>query len=843
MVERPSDKIVRLCAPAEDFDLKEKATYPNKGVSLFYTHDRCALIIDDGICDIREGERVFDYSLITCKQNEYVARYDTVFRVLEEDVATELMRLLSPATQEFDRIADVTPTADRANNASVSYLEKRFEDHWMHVYGDASAKYLTREYSIADIDGRVRYIDFLIRTRDGMIGVEENGRNFHHPQIIGKQRYRTQLAKQNSCQLAGIKLFRFSTEDLTFAEQFEDDIKTYFGANTDRFLESGMLVTRPFELYEHQADTLAEISRQRAAGTKCFLAVFPTASGKSRIVEEDIARFAPSVKDFRALILVPSRQIAQDWEARVKESLTLWADKITVATYGYIYRHYTEYDPTHFSYLVVDEAHHAVAPMLKRSIQYFDPQFLIGLTATDQRPDKKSLTEVFGAYRVGLSLEEAMARDIVAHARAFRIESNIDLSHVRINGQDYVNADLEKTLRVPSRNQLIADVLTDYFTEGAVAKLQGVVFCVNVRHATEMAKLLMEAGITAASITGTTKKADRIMEDFRAKRIRFLCSCQMISEGWDYPELGILVMARPTLSRVLYLQQLGRGLRKTPTKSDVFVIDVVDEYSAMVKPCSLHSIFHNPYYVPFGDVSKTDYHEGDVIEIAGLHEVVERIEEVDVISYAEKYEGYLSVEQLAREYFVSTGTINSWIKKGRITPTASFTFGSKRINLFSPEDVQRIREDLNIAVHNDETMRADFMAFLESRDYSLSYKMPFVLSFLDHMDPLTGCASIDEVLDDYIAFYRNRIEQGLVVDRRTCPYNENYIEDRTKMRASMLTNPFEKFERKRFIYYSKELGSISMNHALLSQLNDEDFEAIRAQMHEDLKNYYAALES
>ena len=136
---------------------------------------------------------------------------------------------------------------------------------------------------------------------------------------------------------------------------------------------------------------------------------------------------------------------------------------------------------------------------------------------------------------------------------------------------------------------------------------QGVIFCVNVIHANEMAKLLNNAGMTAASYTGQTKNSTELMEDFKQKRIRFLCACNMISEGWDYPELGILVMARPTLSKVLYLQQIGRGLRKTDVKKNVIVIDVVDEYGAMVKACNMHSIFANPYYVPFGDITKTDY--------------------------------------------------------------------------------------------------------------------------------------------------------------------------------------------------------------------------------------------
>lgn len=174
-----------------------------------------------------------------------------------------------------------------------------------------------------------------------------------------------------------------------------------------------------------------------------------------------------------------------------------------------------------------------------------------------------------------------MEEGIVAQANVYRIKINIDLSHVRFNGKDYINADLEKSIRVTSRNELIVNVLKEYFCDGEMAKRQGIIFCVNTRHTVEMEKLLNEAGISAKSYTGQTKNADQIMSDFKDKKIRFLCACNMISEGWDYPELGILVMARLTLSKVLYLQQIGRGLRKTDAKKNVFVIDMVDEYGAM----------------------------------------------------------------------------------------------------------------------------------------------------------------------------------------------------------------------------------------------------------------------
>lgn len=551
--------------------------------------------------------------------------------------------------------------------------------------------------------------------------------------------------------------------------------------------------------------------------------------------------FAKNKKDFKGLILVPGINILAGWIQRIHNSLPELEDKIDIRTYAYMARHYTELSSDYYNYLVVDEAHHAVAPILKRVIQYYNTDFTIGLTATDQRPDKKKLETVFGTYSTSLSLKEAMEKGIVAKANVYRIETNIDLSKVRFNGKDYVNADLEKRIRVTSRNELIVDVLKEYFTTGEASLRQGVIFCVNVAHANEMARLLNKAGIVASSYTGQTKKPESVMEDFKNKKIRFLCTCNMISEGWDYPELGILVMARPTLSKVLYLQQIGRGLRKTDIKKNVIVIDVVDEYGAMIKACNMHTIFANPYYVPFGDITKMDYAPGDMLVIDGIEERIERITEVDINTFEDKYGDYLSQEQLAREYFVNTGTITSWIKKGKIKPSVEYKFGSKSLYLFSPDDVEKYRNELGIKEHNNDTIKQDFFEFLEERDYSLSYKMPFLLAFIKNVNTI-GDAKIDDVLNDYIAFYQDRIDRGLQVDRSTCPYNETTLQDRKAICRNMLTNPFEKFERKRFLYYSKDLSIIAMNHALYSKMNKEDWDRVKSQMQEDLQHYYSDMD-
>ena len=821
-----------------DFSLREQVKYPNGGQSRFYDNGTDMVIIDEDICTHDTGEPIFSYMLITDKQNNYMHQFKRVFRFLGYTQA-EVEQYLSK--EEITLSGDYLVTVgDRGEQLDVSPLELHFEKSFSNTYGMNALKYLTREYGICDEHGKNYFLDYLVRTKNGKYAVEENGVTYHHPQIIGEEKYRNQLKKQNTCTLWGIKLFRFSTEDCAFENRIEDDIKQYFGNDTSEFVNDGIKIDRKVALYEHQTVSLQEIRKRREAGIKAFLIVLPTAAGKSKIVEEDLREYAENKQNFKGLILVPGVNILLDWEERIKTSLPELKDKIEIKTYAYMARHYTDVQPDYYDYLVVDEAHHAVAPVLKRVIQYFNTGFTIGLTATDQRPDKKKLETVFGTYSTSLSLKEAMEKEIVAKANVYRIETNIDLSQVRFNGKDYVNADLEKRIRVTSRNELIVNVLKEYFTSGEAGLRQGVIFCVNVNHANEMAKLLNSAGITSASYTGQTRNPMGVMENFKQKKIRFLCTCNMISEGWDYPELGILVMARPTLSKVLYLQQIGRGLRKTDGKKNVIIIDVVDEYGAMIKACNMHSIFANPYYVPFGDITRTDYMPGDMIVIDGIEEKIERITEVDVNSFEDKYGSYLSQEQVAREYFVSTGTITSWIKRKKMVPTVEYRFGSKSLYLFSPEDVEKYRKELDIKEHNDSTIKQDFFDFLEERDYSLSYKMPFMLAVIKYINSI-GDAKIDDVLDDYIAFYQDRIRRGLQVDRSTCPYNEEMLKDRKAICRNMLTNPFEKFERKRFLYYSKDLSVIAMNHVLYSQMGKEDWDKVKTQLQEDLKNYYSEM--
>lgn len=816
----------------QGYILEETQNYTNGGKSEYYSNGDVAVIVDYDIYVPGNNKTIFSYSLITDKQNKYIKNHKKVYRLLAED-SNQINMLLEDKPYDVDCSLS---KIDRGDSADTSPLELLFETNFRNVYGTNSLKYLTKEYCINDDEGHNYFLDYLIRTREGDIAVEENGISYHHPQIIGKEKYRRQLQKQNACAKWGIKLYRFSTEDCQFQERIEDDIRAFLGKTSDNFIENKILLERKITLYDHQVDYLKKISEGRAKGENTFLIVLPTASGKSKIIEEDIKSFSKEKTAFRALIVAPNVNIVKDWNERIKKELGAIAHCIDVKTNAGIARNYTKYPQDYYNYIVIDEAHHAVAPVFKRVVQYFTPEFLVGITATPERFDRKRLENIFGSYESNLSLQEAMESGIIATARVFRIETNINLSEVRINGKEYVNADLEKHIRVNSRNELITNVIKEYFCDGLMEEKQGVIFCVNVKHTKEMAKLLNEAGISAMAYSREEQNHERIMASFKKKEFRFICACNMISEGWDYPELGILVMARPTLSKVLYMQQIGRGLRKTDNKKDVYVIDVVDEYGAMAGPCCMHSIFMNCNYVPFAPITQRSFNIGDIIEVDGLHETIERIIEIDINDFEEKYGDYLSQEQLAREYFVSTDTITSWIKKDKIKPTISLPFGSKKIHMFSPEYVEETRERLQIPRHDDTTIYDDFFNFLEERDYSMSYKIVFLTNFIKNMNSI-GEVDMELLLDKYKAYYQERIDKGLNVDKPSCPYTTDFLLDNKKVKQSMLTNPFEKFERKRFMYYSKDLNMLAMNNALFSKLTSEDIDRILKQMKEDLEKY------
>ena len=819
-----------------------------------------AVIIDTAICSLRDYAYV-DY---TYSQNLLMHRYEQVFRFLADDpeavesVLEEIRFFLGedddPAllkcSGRYRTETDIDPTLPEAI----------FEDCLIEAFGETSLHAVHREFAYVDCEGRRRFVDYVIFGEKN-IAIELNGEIFHHPATTGPRKYRSQLLKQNSLVRDDFKVFRWSTNGMRDRERFIQEIRLYLG-NPSAFLPKHVLKCEreggvgTIRLHEHQLAGLEMLTKHRDAGQKTFLLVLPTATGKTEIFIADIARLKRAKPSLKVLVLVPTINLREQTIERFNERLPEFGEhigsglfddssqEITVVTYAFILRHYYRLLPELFNYLVVDEAHHAAASGLRKVLEHFNPNHLLGVTATPNRFDQQSLEAIFGEHESILTLEEAITKGQVPPVRCYRIKSNIDLSEVRFNGRDYVKSDLQRTLRVPSRDELVVETLVHYFS-GTFEDKQGIVFCVDINHTKRMAKVLREAGIPACAVNGRERKeAEKAIVSYNSRKIRFLCACDLLTEGWDAPRTSILVMARPTFSQVLYTQQLGRGLRKFPGKEALYVIDVVDNYGAKLQPLSLHAFFGVNQYQPFADLIRTEKVgvQNEIVILDGLYEGVRQVVPVNIFNFDKIYENYLNEEQMARELFVSTDTVKAWLKRGEIEAATQYPFGRSLLNFFKPEQVQEIRLSKGLAEHTEETRKQDFFQYLEERRYTFSAKIIFLLSFLRTSNS-RGEAQLPELLDCYRAFYQQILEKYGKNDRPNCPYNrKEMLGDEAKMQRSLLKNPFEKFERKRFFYQCKDLNYISLDRLLIEQFNEGDYTKIREQMIQDLKDYYDKLD-
>ena len=175
-----------------------------------------------------------------------------------------------------------------------------------------------------------------------------------------------------------------------------------------------------------------------------------------------------------------------------------------VGTVQSLSRHLSRFTPDDFDYLIIDEAHHATAESYQKLLRYFRPKFTLGLTATPDRADGLSALEVFRNAAHRLSLREAVERGELVPIRCVRVRTNIDLSRVRFNQVQYNRRDIEETVLVPSRDQLIVETYRDH-----VPGRKAVAFCVNVRHGEDLAERFRAEGIPARGVSGRMSPSDR----------------------------------------------------------------------------------------------------------------------------------------------------------------------------------------------------------------------------------------------------------------------------------------------------------------------------------------------
>ena len=359
-----------------------------------------------------------------------------------------------------------------------------------------------------------------------------------------------------------------------------------------------MLTLRPY-----QQEALDAILHHEDKGIKRQLVVLPTGAGKT-IIFSQLPIIRPDTLPM--LVLAHRSELLEQAKSKILSSnpqLTIeieqaerkagYADVVvgSVATLG---RNNTPrimaYPQDYFKSIIIDEAHHAAAPTYRRIIDYFNTNFLLGVTATPQRSDSTRLIDVFEEIVYYKSIQDLIKDGWLAPLVGYRVKTNVDISQVEIQNGEYSQSQLEKTIDTPERNAAIVAAYRDL----AMAK-KTLVFASGVKHAENLALSFRQASVETEVIIGTTPREERekIFQTFSSGLTRVIVNVGVLTEGFDEPSVEAIILAKPTRSALLYTQIVGRGTRIFPGKEHCIVIDIADTTKGK-KPIGLPTLLGLP---------------------------------------------------------------------------------------------------------------------------------------------------------------------------------------------------------------------------------------------------------
>ena len=704
------------------------------------------------------------------------------------------------------------------------------------AFGPEKTENLQVQYLCVDIYGRHRYIDFALESPESKIAIEIDGETYHNPSKVSENKYADDLLKQNSLIYDNWKVYRWIYSQLEKQpEKVKDELITFLGTSPMfKAFEADLPVQmgQTIELRDYQQEATKNLQKMREDGKTIALLYHSTGVGKTITAATD----AKAVGG-RTLFLVNALKLAsqaQETFAKVWPEATLgeytgsqkdMTQTVIFATVQSISKDLEKFSPTDFDYLIVDECHHAAANTYQKIFTYFHPKFILGLTATQERSDGEDMLELFQNVAHKMDLKTAVERGVLVPIRCIRVKTNIDLTDVRINGIKYNSQDLESKLFIPERNQLIVDTYLKY-----VNGKKTVIFCASVDHAAEIAKLLRDSGVKAEAVSGR----DRV--EVREKILK------------DY-ETG-LFMARPTMSKTIYLQQLGRGTRRCPGKEDLLVVDFVDNANMFNMPYSLHRVLDIAKYQPMAYVLAPENKrklDQDMLFQGEKPEAwldvpidVSDYEIIDLFNWQNSVKDMISQIEFVRMVDVQSETVERYIKDGKVKPDLSIPFGDKRMfHYFREESIRNIAKQYGWDLITPQNMADKFMKFIETMDMSYSYKPVLLKAIYEYMDT-SGRVALSDVVDYFIDFYEDRKAHGMIAEKSTSIYQKGGY-TRKDVEKNILSNPFKRFEDMRFLMRCKDVETIEVNPIIFRKLTREDWLHIVDVCDKSLEKYYLRL--
>jgi len=444
-----------------------------------------------------------------------------------------------------------------------------------------ASKFVFPQYVFEEPGGRRRRIDFAIVTQHTRIACELDGYAYHAEGAVPRERFADDRRRQNELAIAGWKIVRFAWDDLASnPEHCRDQLRR---AIIDDEELHRILARHSLEPHAIQEEALAALGAMRAAGKRKGLVVLATGLGKTFLSAFDAKRVGG-----RVLFVVHNNPILEqakaaysrvmpdastgilNFSARETDADIVFANINSLRGRKHVFA------PDTFRYIVFDEFHHGTAPSYQGVLDYFKPVFLLGMTATPERTDRESILRLVGNNLVyEMRQRDAIRRGFLTPFAYFGLTDNIDYSGIQHNGFRYTVSDLNKSLLVPRRDEA---VLQRYRDLAGDRKTIG--FCVSIEHAERSAKHFQQHGVAACAIHSRLDAEERAkrVRDFRQGTLRVAFARDIFNEGVDFPDVGALLFMRPTESKIIFTQQLGRGLRLSPGKGGVVVLDFIGNY-------------------------------------------------------------------------------------------------------------------------------------------------------------------------------------------------------------------------------------------------------------------------
>jgi superfamily II DNA or RNA helicase len=629
----------------------------------------------------------------------------------------------------------------RYTSSLGSVAEDLFMEVFCDVFGPEKTQYLSVQHPFVDIYGNRRFIDFALESDSFKIAIEIDGEKFHNPNKVSRNKYYDDLLKQNSLVYYNWKVYRWVYNQLkNQKEKVKDELLTFIGEMPQFSMLEDYLPKQKgkiIELKDHQQSAIENLQKMRGGGESIALLYHATGTGKTVTAVSD-------AKDFgeRTLFLAHTRELVSQAKRTFED---IWLDKksgiyvaeqkddssyIVCASIQSIVQNLDQFKPDDFGYIIIDECHHSTADTYRKILGYFNPKFTLGLTATPERTDGENLLELFKNVAHKLDLKTAVEIGELTPIRCIRVKTNVDLSDVRINGIKYYSQDLESKLFVPERNKIIVDTYLQY-----VKNKKTVVFCASVKHAEEIAGLFRDSGVKCEAVSGTLNKNKResVLENYEYGDINVLCACDLLNEGWDSPKTEVLFMARPTMSKTLYMQQLGRGMRKCEGKKYLIVFDFIDNANLFNMPYSIHRLLNLKEYRPGQlvlapkkqmEFERDLWAKGEKPEVCLDFPVdVTDYELIDLFNWQEEVKDMISQLEFVRMVDVQSETVERYIRDGKIKPDLEVPVGDKRsFKYFREETVRKYASELGWELITPANMKDKFMDMVRVMDMSFSYK-------------------------------------------------------------------------------------------------------------------------